>query len=45
MSLYYSISMTFVADQMLDHIELVFSQLKEFHLKIKRRNHISFKLA
>ena len=27
------------ADQMLDRIELVFSRLHEYHLKIKERNH------
>ena len=30
------------ADQMLDHIELVFSRLKEFHLKIKPKKSYFF---
>ena len=33
------------ADQMLDRIELVFSRLKEFNLKIKLKSHIFFKQA
>ena len=33
------------ADQMLDRIELVFSQSKEYHLKIKPKNCISSRLA
>ena len=34
-----------MADQMLDRIELVFSRLKEFHLKIKQKKYYFFQTS